>query len=480
MDPLSAPLTLPCGVVLPGRMVKAAMTEGLSDEWNRANHKHVTLYKRWSSHHNGGHVLITGNVMVDRRHLERPLNVVIDGDQDSDKLERLRAYARAAQQDGTHAWVQLSHPGRQANGLVNASPVGPSAVAVEVLPGTMPMAMPRAMTLAEITDVVARFVRAARVCKEVGFRGVQIHAAHGYLISQFLSPKANVRTDDYGGSLSNRARLLLEVVGAVSDAVRDAGFVVAVKINSSDFQKGGFSDNDCVEVARMLDGSIDVLELSGGNYENPSMMFGQTGFAEMQSLQALGTITSTQAREGYFLVFAAAVRKAVKQTKIMVTGGMRSRAVMEHCIQSGAADLIGIARPLAGDPECVGRLLRHESSTLPAYENTLDLPWWLRWSRYVIIGNLIRAGGMLRFADYMIEVVASGATDAELEQARHASLLWLSVKGELDAQRQAASLKGLDTVGFVLNAPRRTVTPARVAVGITLLAYALVRWRGKL
>jgi 2,4-dienoyl-CoA reductase-like NADH-dependent reductase (Old Yellow Enzyme family) len=193
------------------------MTEGLADSLNRATDAHVNLYQRWSRSHGAGHVLITGNVQVDRRYLERPGNVCIDGPQSAEQLRLLAAYAAAAQLDGTHCWAQLGHAGRQSNALVNVDPIAPSAIRAKMI--GVPMCTPRAMTLGEIQDVVRRFVAAALVCQQVGFKGVQIHAAHGYLLSSFLSPKSNARTDEYGGSLENRARMLMETYAAVRKAV---------------------------------------------------------------------------------------------------------------------------------------------------------------------------------------------------------------------------------------------------------------------
>jgi 2,4-dienoyl-CoA reductase-like NADH-dependent reductase (Old Yellow Enzyme family) len=470
---LSAPLTLPCGITLPGRVVKAAMTEGLADEYNRATDKHVNLYSRWSTHHNGGHVLLTGNVMVDRRHLERPGNVCIDGPQTPDQLLRLEEFARAAQKDGTHCWVQLSHPGRQANALVNSSPIGPSAVKVKVLPGTLPVSMPRAMTKAEINDVVERMAHAAAVCKQVGFRGVEIHAAHGYLLSSFLNPIANIRTDEYGNaSLENRMRLLVEVFVAVRSRV-GPGFPVGVKLNSSDFQQGGFSEQDCVMVARKLESlGVDLIEISGGNYENPSMMFGENGFSEIQSLKGLGSASSTQLREGYFMVFAKQIKAAVsKKTPIMVTGGFRTKRGMEQCLSSEAGDLVGVGRPLFGDPECVGKILRGETDALPRFEDTLQLPVWLRWTQYLVFGKLIRVGGQQAFNYYMLHHLGSSARVNAADVREQAGLVQMALWHENEQRSKARQLKGLGTVGFELNAPNPMVTPARVALIVLVMAY---------
>ncbi|MCA8889976.1 MAG: hypothetical protein KDA46_14170, partial [Parvularculaceae bacterium] len=265
---IAEPLTLPCGVRLKNRLVKAAMTEGLADENNRATGRHGVLYRRWAQ--GGAGLLITGNIMVDRRFLERPGNVAIDGEPTAEAMRALEHFAQAATDAGAEVMVQLSHPGRQTPSYVAKTPLAPSAVALG-LPGGQ-FGAPRALSHDEIIDVIARFANAASVVKAAGFSGVQVHGAHGYLISEFLNPLANRRTDEWGGPLENRARLLLRTVAAVRAKV-GSGFPVSVKLNSSDFQKGGFSFDECLQVIDWLnEEGIDFLEISGGSYEQPKMM----------------------------------------------------------------------------------------------------------------------------------------------------------------------------------------------------------------
>jgi len=262
---ISSPLTLPCGATLKNRIAKGAMTEGLGDPFNRATSGHVRLYRRWAE--GGAGMLLTGNVQVDRRYLERPGNVAIDGEQSNEAIAALREYAKAGTANDTHLWMQISHAGRQTPALVNKEPVGPSDKALE-MPGSQ-FGKPRALTGTEIEDVIRRFAHTATIARDTGFTGVQIHGAHGYLVSEFLSPDVNTRTDEWGGSLENRARLLLETVRAVRRAVGD-DFPVSVKLNSADFQRGGFSHEDAVRVAAWLDAEkLDLLEVSGGTYEQP-------------------------------------------------------------------------------------------------------------------------------------------------------------------------------------------------------------------
>jgi 2,4-dienoyl-CoA reductase-like NADH-dependent reductase (Old Yellow Enzyme family) len=357
---LDRPLPLPCGVSLPNRLVKAAMTEGLADANDWATEAHVRLYGRWSE--GGAGLLITGNVMVDRRYLERPGNVVVDGPGGHD---RLRAWARAGTEGGNHLWMQISHPGRQATKRSTREPLSPSDVQLDIL-GMF--ARPRAMTEDEIDDAVERFVRVALVARDTGFTGVQIHGAHGYLISQFLSPVTNRRSDRWGGSLPNRARFLLSVVRAVRRAVEPA-FPVAVKLNSADFQKGGFTLEECVEVASWLaDEGIDLLEISGGTYEQPRLL-GHRGDARTA---AQPQRASTRCREAYFLEYASAIRSA-SRTPLLVTGGFRSRRAMLEALDNGELDAVGLARPLCVQTDAPRRLLEGTAEVLPTKERGLHL-----------------------------------------------------------------------------------------------------------
>jgi len=354
-DDIGSPLTLPCGAVLKNRIAKAPMTEGLADGRNRATPRHVTLYRRWAE--GGAGLLVTGNVQVDRRYLERPGNVVIDGNGGEHEL---RAYAAAGRIDQTHIWMQIGHAGRQTPRRVNPQPVAPSAV-----PLSLPEAAfghPRALTAAEIEDVIRRFAHVAAVARDTGFTGVQLHGAHGYLISEFLSPLANQRTDEWGGSLENRARLLLSAVAAVRAAV-GPDFPVSVKLNSSDFQQGGFSHQDCLQVVRWLaDAGVDLLEISGGNYEQPSMVAGVPGDGG-EEVRA-----STVRREAYFMDYAESIRRAVPEMPLMVTGGFRSLAAMREAMSAKALDVVGIGRPLCVEPDLAARLLDGRADAGGAYE----------------------------------------------------------------------------------------------------------------
>jgi 2,4-dienoyl-CoA reductase-like NADH-dependent reductase (Old Yellow Enzyme family) len=376
-DVLARPLALPCGAVLGNRLAKAAMTEGLADALQRATPRHETLYRTWSE--GGAGLLLTGNVQVDRDDLERPGNVAIDASDprtvSAEARDRLARWARAGTVAGNHLWMQIAHAGRQSPRYVTRRPRGPSAVRLELLGS---FARPVPLTEEEIVALIGRFAAAATIARETGFTGVEVHGAHGYLISSFLSPVTNRRTDAWGGSLENRARLLLEVVRAVRRAVgRD--FPVALKLNSDDFRKGGFSNAECLEVVRWLnDEALDLLEISGGTYEQPRLI-GAEGRAD----DVLPVRPSTIAREAYFLGYAEAIRR-VARMPLMVTGGFRTRPAIEAALagpaaaddadpqgRPGACDVIGIGRPLCWQPDFPRRLLAREADAVERLEDRL-------------------------------------------------------------------------------------------------------------
>jgi 2,4-dienoyl-CoA reductase-like NADH-dependent reductase (Old Yellow Enzyme family) len=369
---LGESFTLPCGAVLPNRLAKGAMTEGLATVAGMPTPALNQLYRLWSE--GGSGMLLTGNVQIDRHHLERPGNVIIDTAPNEEMRAALKSWAQAGTSAGNHLWMQISHAGRQTPSQVNKTPKAPSAVKVG-LPGGQ-FGEPVALTEDEILDLIGRFAVAAEAALEAGFTGVQIHAAHGYLLSSFLNPRANVRTDKWGGTLENRARFLMEAVKAVRAKV-GAAFPISVKLNSADFQKGGFAFEDSIMVARWLEAAgVDLLEISGGSYEQPAMM----DMEGMETRDEPKVAASTAAREAYFVDFAKAMKAEIRMP-IMVTGGFRSRAAMEHALSTGAADIIGLGRPLCGDPSGPAKLLMGRDQ-LERYEDTLALlPSWLHGLR---------------------------------------------------------------------------------------------------
>ncbi|AWW75248.1 NADH:flavin oxidoreductase [Erythrobacter sp. KY5] len=360
---LNTTLTLPCAATIPNRLAKAAMTEGLADTNGLPTPELERLYRIWSE--GGAGMLLSGNIQIDAHHLERPGNVIIDRELNEDELDAFRGWTAAGTTNGNHFWAQISHAGRQTMAIVNPHPKAPSAVKLD-LPGGQ-FGEPVALEPDEIEAIIEGFVRAVRTCKHVGFTGGQIHAAHGYLISQFLSPKTNHRTDKWGGSLENRARLLTEVVRRSREAVGPA-FPVAVKLNSADFQKGGFAFEDSLTVVQWLEElGVDLIEISGGTYEQPKLL----GIEGTEPSEDPQMAESTLKREAYFVDFAKAMKDTVS-IPLMVTGGFRTRAAMEQALDEGAADLVGLGRPLCAQPDGPNRLLAGEEN-LPRYEDELSL-----------------------------------------------------------------------------------------------------------
>ncbi|MPY99073.1 MAG: NADH:flavin oxidoreductase [Actinophytocola sp.] len=336
---LAEPFTLPCGVTLPNRIAKAALSEGLGGKRNAPSPRLRRLYERWST--SGAGLLITGNVMVGYDAIGEPGNVVVTDDRDNAALS---AWAAAATANGAHAWVQINHPGRQVPRTLSSQPVAPSAVGVDLPGGTF--ATPRALAHDEIVDLVRRFATTVKTVVAAGFTGVQIHAAHGYLISQFLSPLANKRTDDWGGTPEKRRRFLLEVVREVRAAIGD-DVPLGVKLNSADFQRGGMTEDESLQVVlELAEAGIDLLEISGGTYESAAMM----------GVSAEPVKESTRKREAYFLDYAERVRAATS-LPLMLTGGFRTAEGMASALSSGAVDVVGLGRPLALEPDLPARLL---------------------------------------------------------------------------------------------------------------------------
>lgn len=347
------PLLLPNGTQIPNRIAKAAMEENLAALDQGPSAELLRLYQAWAE--GGAGLLLTGNVMIDRRAMTGPGGVVLEDDR---LLQRFRDWARIGRAQGAQFWMQLNHPGRQMQANLGQPTVAPSAVALELGSFSKMFPLPRPLSDEEIGELIQRFARSAALAEQAGFTGVQIHAAHGYLLSQFLSPLSNQRTDSWGGPIENRARLLLEVVKAVRAQVAP-GFCVAVKLNSADFQRGGFDASDAKRVVQMLNElDVDLVELSGGSYEAPAM-------------QGDARDGRTLAREAYFLEFAREIAQ-VARMPVMVTGGIRRLPVVQQVLDSGLA-MAGIATALAIEPALPRQWQAGQNSTA-------ELPP-IRWKR---------------------------------------------------------------------------------------------------
>ncbi|MGB0867747.1 MAG: NADH:flavin oxidoreductase/NADH oxidase family protein [Granulosicoccaceae bacterium] len=326
-----SPITLPNGSTISNRLAKAAMEENMASPGQLPGEDIWRLYKAWSN--GGAGLLITGNVMVDRRAMTGPGGIALEADT---PLEPFNQWASAGTQNGTQLWMQINHPGRQVYAAMGGQVLSPSDIPLDMGKHSKLFGQPSPMTEADINALIERFASTARRAAEAGFNGVQIHAAHGYLLSQFLSPLSNKRDDQWGGSLENRARLLMEIVKAVKAAV-PSNIAVAVKLNSADFQRGGFDADDALAVVKMLgEYNIDLVEVSGGSYESPAM---QGNTADGRTLE----------REAYFLEFAKDIAKQASMP-VMTTGGIVRRAVAQKVIDEGV-DMVGMGRALAFCPD---------------------------------------------------------------------------------------------------------------------------------
>ncbi|MES0832763.1 2,4-dienoyl-CoA reductase [Nocardiopsis tropica] len=340
---LDTPLRLRSGLVLRNRVVKAAMEEQLAGPRRQPDHRLVTLYRRLAD--GGAGLLITGHVMIERRAVAQPGDIVLDEASDLDAFRRWSAAA------GTlPVFMQLNHPGRVVRRDTGSIAYAPSPVPVQAGGLSGLFAPPVEMTASDIARTIGQFAASARLARESGFAGVEIHAAHGYLLSQFLSPLVNNRTDEWGGALRQRARLLLRVVDAVRDSVPDS-FPVAVKLNSADFQRGGFDIDDAAEVIDWLSPAVDLVELSGGSIE---------------SLATAGhpADNRTLARESYFLDLATRLVGRTA-TPLMLTGGIRRGHVAENVLRQGFA-LAGVGTAYAQNPRAVRQWLDgHDAPVAP-------------------------------------------------------------------------------------------------------------------
>ncbi|MBH0062551.1 NADH:flavin oxidoreductase/NADH oxidase family protein [Pseudoalteromonas sp. NZS71] len=329
-NPVFTSFTLPSGLVLKNRIAKAAMEENLAQEDQTPSQALKNVYSAWAK--GGTGLIITGNVMVDHLAMTGPGGLVLEQSTDITAFAEL---ARLSKQNNCKVVMQINHPGRQVFKKMGGKALSASSVALNMGKHSHLFGVPKAMTQTDIDDVITRFTQTALQAEKAGFNGVQIHAAHGYLLAQFLSPLTNKRDDKWGGSLQNRARLLLEITRSIKAACSPT-FSVSVKLNSADFQRGGFEPSDAQVVVDLLNElNVDFVELSGGSYEAPAMQ-GKTGDER------------TLAREAYFLEFAKAISHR-SSIPIMTTGGISRLSIANNVIESGVA-LVGIATALAYQP----------------------------------------------------------------------------------------------------------------------------------
>ncbi len=338
IEALNQSFTLPAsGVTVKNRIAKSALSEGIAEVNGRPSEALFNLYDQWGKGEAG--ILISGNVMVDKAHLVNA-NVMIA--EDDEFLADFTTLADKAQAHGSHLWMQINHPGRQAPIYLDKAPVSASDVG---MPSKL-YVKPKPLTEDEIYDLIDRYGTAALIAKKSGMKGAQIHGAHGYLVSQFLSPLTNIRKDKWGGSLENRARFVLEIYRDMRKKV-GTDFPLGIKINSADFQRGAFTEEESMEVIQMLDAEgMDLIEVSGGTYERAAMV----GTQQKES---------TKKREAYFMDFIVKVREKIK-SPLMLTGGFRTATTMAAAIENKELDFVGLGRPFCVFPNVAKDLLSGE------------------------------------------------------------------------------------------------------------------------
>ena len=339
---LFEPLELPCGVTLKNRIAKSAMSDSLGDGTGHPTAEQIRLYQRWAA--GGVAVSIIGEAQGTAGYAEKPGNLVLN---QASALDRFRELAQRGGENGTKLWLQLGHAGALAYAPTSA-PKGPSAL-------DLPGLRCAELTIAEIDRLPSEFARTARLARQAGFGGVQIHAAHGFLLSQFLSPLFNKRNDEYGGAIANRMRLLLDTIEATRAAV-GPDFPIAVKLNSSDQLVGGFDEEDALEVVAALDrSSADLIDISGGTY-----------------FPGAKSASDGAGRGPYFIEFAKRAR-VVTSKPLMLTGGFKTRGQAEGAVASGAVDIVGLARALVLEPS-LPDLWKADQTPEPVFPRFADAP----------------------------------------------------------------------------------------------------------
>ena len=300
----------------------------------------INVYKRWGEGQLG--TILTGNIMIEYDQLEAAGNPIIPRTA-APEGERFDAFKKLAEESKAHGSLvvgQVSHPGRQVADSIQNHPVSASDVQLEGDIMGMHFAKPRPASSEDIEQIVEGFAHAAEYLHAAGYDGIQLHGAHGYLLAQFLASSTNKRTDQYGGSLANRSRIIIEIAERIRKRVPDS-FILGIKINSVEFQKGGFDTNECKELCASLEANrFDFVELSGGTYE-------ELAFAHKRD--------STRKREAFFLDFAEAIVPALTKTKTFITGGFKTVGAMVNALKT--VDGVGLARPICQEPRLCANIL---------------------------------------------------------------------------------------------------------------------------
>lgn len=339
---LFEPLELPCGAVLKNRIAKSAMSDSLGDGTGHPTAEQINLYLRWAE--GGAAVSIVGEVQGNPGYAEKPGNLVLNEMSD---LKSFRKLAENGGSNGALLWVQLGHAGALSY-APTSNPKGPSALDV-------PGLRCAEMSDDEIHQVPKEFARTARLAQQAGFGGVEVHAAHGFLLSQFLSPLFNKRCDNYGGPIQNRMRLLLASIDAIRAAVGPY-FPIAVKLNSSDLLEGGFAEDEALQVVAALDqSSVDLIDISGGTY-----------------FPGAKSASDGSGHGPYFIQFAKRARKLTSKP-LMLTGGFKTREQADEAVTSGAVDIVGLARALVLEPSLPNYWMKNRLRE-PAFPRFAEAP----------------------------------------------------------------------------------------------------------
>lgn len=360
-SPLGQPLKFEfSGQSAPNRFLKGAMTERISS-WDPENFEArgvpsknlINLYRRWGEGAIG--LVLSGNIMIEYDHLEAAGNPIIPRKSEfsGERFEAFKEMATETKKHGSLFVGQVSHPGRQVESRIQKNPISASDVQLEGNIMGMTFEKPRAATEEDIANVIEGFAHAAEYLEKAGYDGIELHGAHGYLIAQFLSPTTNQRTDKYGGSIENRARIIVEITDAIRKRV-SSNFVIGIKLNSVEFQDKGFNPEEAKQICRILEeNKFDFVELSGGTYEK--LAFGHQR-------------ESTKKREGFFLEFAESIAPVLSKTKTYITGGFKSVGAMVNALD--VVDGVGLARPLAQEPHLCKDIL--DGKVVGAIKQAID------------------------------------------------------------------------------------------------------------
>jgi 2,4-dienoyl-CoA reductase-like NADH-dependent reductase (Old Yellow Enzyme family) len=323
------------------------MTERLSS-WDPKNFEArgipsknlINVYKRWGEGQIG--TILTGNLMIDYNQLEAKGNAIIPPEAkfEGERFEAFETLAAESKKHGSLIIGQVSHPGRQVTTDINSDPVSASDVQLKGSIMGMTFSKPHAASTEEIQKIINGFAHAAEFLHKAGYDGIELHGAHGYLLSQFLSQTTNKRTDKYGGSLENRSRLIMEIADEVQKRVPKS-FILSIKINSVEFQDKGFESEECKALCASLEAHhFDFVELSGGTYE-------ELAFTHKRD--------STKKREAFFLEFAETIVPALHKTKTYITGGFKTVGAMVGALKT--VDGVGLARPVCQEPRLCADIL---------------------------------------------------------------------------------------------------------------------------